>query len=332
MHSTLPVISIIVPVYGAENFLDRCIVSVLDQTFAGFELLLVDDGSPDESGEICEDYARKDKRIRVFHKENGGVSSARNLGLNEARGEWITFLDADDWLDSDYIEKFLASPDLKKDALLFQGYKKQGRVGTKGFPLRKAGARTLVENNLLLCWNTWGKCYNREIVCKLGLCFDPRLSLGEDAVFLFKYLSQVSRLDIVEGNAYNYRDTEGSLSKRALSWEDHALGSSAICEAAIPQVRRLLSREFCHCMRVLNLLGFEQFALRLGTLYSSPRDKSERVAILRKTFGPRWRLLSKCQPLFSKKRKMTVIWLLLIFLPYTWTDFLLEKTLSVRAN
>ena len=88
-----PKISIIVPVYNVELFLPRCIDSILNQSFADFELLLIDDGSKDKSGAICDEYAEKDKRIKVFHKVNGGVSSARNLGLEKSKGEYITFVD-----------------------------------------------------------------------------------------------------------------------------------------------------------------------------------------------------------------------------------------------
>ena len=91
-----PIISIIVPVYNTEKYLDQCIQSVLAQTYTNWELLLIDDGSTDSSGAICDKYAAEDNRIRVFHKENGGVSSARNLGLDNAQGEWISFVDADD--------------------------------------------------------------------------------------------------------------------------------------------------------------------------------------------------------------------------------------------
>ena len=84
-----PKISVIVPVYNVEKYLRRCIDSILVQTFTDFELLLIDDGSKDKSGEICDEYAKKDKRVRVFHKVNGGVSSARNLGLDYAKGQWI---------------------------------------------------------------------------------------------------------------------------------------------------------------------------------------------------------------------------------------------------
>lgn len=98
-----PTISVIVPVYNVENYLPRCIDSIITQTFTDFELLLIDDGSNDNSGKICDNYAEKDIRIRVFHKQNGGVSSARNLGLNNVRGKWISFIDADDCISKDFL-------------------------------------------------------------------------------------------------------------------------------------------------------------------------------------------------------------------------------------
>ena len=94
-----PVISIIVAVYKAESCLRRCVDSLLAQTFQDYEILLVDDGSPDRSGEICDEYARKDNRVRVFHKENGGVASARQCGMNNARGEYVIHADPDDWVE-----------------------------------------------------------------------------------------------------------------------------------------------------------------------------------------------------------------------------------------
>ena len=94
----MPKLSVIVPVYKAEAVLETCVASVLAQTFSDWELLLIDDGSPDGSGKLCDDYAAQDSRVRVFHKPNGGVSSARNLGMAEAVGDYILFIDADDWI------------------------------------------------------------------------------------------------------------------------------------------------------------------------------------------------------------------------------------------
>ena len=101
----MPKISIIVPVYNVEKYLRKCVDSILNQTFKDFELILVDDGSIDTSGKICDEYNLKDNRIKVIHKENGGLSSARNAGLDIAQGEYIGFVDSDDWIELDMYEE-----------------------------------------------------------------------------------------------------------------------------------------------------------------------------------------------------------------------------------
>lgn len=101
-------ISVIVPVYNSEKTLVRCVDSILSQTFSDFELLLVDDGSTDSSGKMCDNYALKDKRVHVFHKKNGGVSSARNVGLDNASGKWVTFCDSDDYVNGNWLQIYLS--------------------------------------------------------------------------------------------------------------------------------------------------------------------------------------------------------------------------------
>lgn len=100
----MPLVSVIVPVYKVEPYLHRCVDSILAQTYHNLEIILVDDGSPDNCGKICDEYARKDKRIKVIHKKNGGQSEARNVGLDVAKGEYVTFIDSDDWIHNQYIE------------------------------------------------------------------------------------------------------------------------------------------------------------------------------------------------------------------------------------
>ena len=114
-----PIISVIVPVYNVEQYLPHCIDSILTQTFTDFEVLLIDDGSTDNSGRICDEYAKKDNRIRVFHKENGGVSSARNVGLDNAEGEFLGFVDGDDILSPVYLMILLKA---LEDFLLSDGW------------------------------------------------------------------------------------------------------------------------------------------------------------------------------------------------------------------
>ena len=112
--SSSPIVSVIVPVYNEEKHLPRCIDSVLNQTYYNIELLLINDGSSDNSGIICDEYASNDNRVRVFHKENGGVSKARNWGIHHSTGEWILFLDSDDYLMNDAIDVLLSQAIRKK--------------------------------------------------------------------------------------------------------------------------------------------------------------------------------------------------------------------------
>lgn len=126
----MPKISVIVPVYKAEKFLHRCVDSIIAQTFTDFELLLIDDGSPDRSGEICDEYAEKDSRVRVFHKENGGVSSARNLAIEQTKGEWLCFIDSDDYWDSNHFLQIIEGVCPEIDIVHF-GYKKEYKNGKK---------------------------------------------------------------------------------------------------------------------------------------------------------------------------------------------------------
>ena len=103
----MPRLSIIVPVYKVEPYIHKCVDSILNQSFTDFEIILVDDGSPDNCGKICDEYAQKDERVKVIHKENGGVSSARNLGIDEAKGEYISFIDPDDWIEKEMYSEIL---------------------------------------------------------------------------------------------------------------------------------------------------------------------------------------------------------------------------------
>ena len=114
MSTKSPKISIIVPVYKAEKYLYRCVDSILAQTFSFFEVLLIDDGSPDNSGKICDEYALLDSRVRVFHKENGGVSSARQLGIDNVQGEYTIHVDPDDWIEPQMLEELYVKAVVEK--------------------------------------------------------------------------------------------------------------------------------------------------------------------------------------------------------------------------
>lgn len=216
-------ISVIVPVYNVEKYLPRCIDSILAQTFTNFELLLIDDGSKDRSGEICEEYAKKDPRIRVFHKENGGVSSARNLGLDNAKGEWICFADSDDKVSDDYL-KHMTNAINDEVMLIISNYRKEkdSICAVKLFDAilhDKDIVRYFITNKVFALSAPYSKLYNYEVIKKHSLKFPIGIQMGEDAIFIMKYLNKVSCVTVIDECDYFVSETEGSLSSKYYSFE-----------------------------------------------------------------------------------------------------------------
>lgn len=216
----IPKISVIIPVYNAEKYLHQCIDSVLNQKFTDFEILLINDGSKDRSGEICDEYAKKDKRIKVFHKENGGVSSARNLGLDNAKGEWITFVDSDDWIGENYFQ--ILENDINEEIdwvliNLIKSYDKHQTLITK-FINNKLIKSDFLEFHSIYpdYFGPTAKFYKNSFIKNI-ISFDKNLSYGEDTLFNLDYLSNCNKIITLERANYFYRDLDNSLSKTKLN-------------------------------------------------------------------------------------------------------------------
>lgn len=204
-------ISIIVPVYNVEDVIRYCIDSILSQTYSNFELLLVDDGSTDKSGKICDEYADKDSRIRVFHKVNGGVSSARNTGIEAAKGEFICFVDSDDRIKNDFL--YLMSETMTNynadivvcgyevfchnDVIEMRRYSEQAANY-----LKKCDIYLLVIKTLYSA--PWAKLFRKEIIDEYHLRFPEEISLGEDMVFNFLYTDYVNGVYVINQYLYSY--------------------------------------------------------------------------------------------------------------------------------
>lgn len=221
---SIPKVSVIVPVYKVEKYLPECIESILAQTFKDFELILVDDGSPDNSGKICDDYAARDSRIRVFHKKNGGVSSARNLGLDNALGEWIAFVDSDDTVGRKYLEH-LFSEDIDGNVLVVSGLI---NVSEKGeitrcvqFPAETQSPVAAFREKMLYKYGyPVSKLYNNRLIRTHGIRFDPEISMAEDMLFMADYLL-FSKFVVFRSDCrdYLYWFRDGSLSKQFSTFE-----------------------------------------------------------------------------------------------------------------
>jgi glycosyltransferase involved in cell wall biosynthesis len=179
-----PLVSIIVPVYNAEKYLRRCLDSIINQTYQNIEIILVDDGSKDASGQICDEYAEHDTRIRVIHKENGGVASARQVGLDDAKGEYVIHADPDDWVEPNWIEElFKYASKEHKDIVMCDYYREHQSktiiVSEKPSSLKKEDLLTDLLHERI--WGAlWNKLIKRSCFEKYGISFNPEMSLWED--------------------------------------------------------------------------------------------------------------------------------------------------------
>lgn len=202
-------ITVIVPVYNAATTLRRCVDSILHQSYRDFELLLIDDGSTDSSPLLCDAYAHQDSRVRVFHKSNGGVSSARNVGLDHARGEWITFCDADDWVFPSWLENYMGHGD--DYDLIVQGfelsYANSSRTEKTSRGVSYSGdiKTGLLELHREIAFGyLWVKLFRTSIIHSYKLHFDCAIRLYEDDDFLLSYATHCGRMLSTLDCGYHY--------------------------------------------------------------------------------------------------------------------------------
>lgn len=214
--------SIIVPVYQVEAYLERCVDSLLGQTASEFEVLLIDDGSRDRSGEICEEYAKKDSRVRVFHKKNGGLSSARNYGIDRAKGKYVLFVDSDDYVEPNLCGNLKAAAELhpRADAFIYGGLEEDGEsiIGPvrsvepdrmKVWPAHDFMRYAYRNRNLNV--QAWLYAWRKEFLDKNGLRFREGI-LHEDVEFTPRALLKARQVTEVPGYFYHYMVRAGSIS------------------------------------------------------------------------------------------------------------------------
>lgn len=216
--SSLPLISIVVPVYKVEPYLAQCIESILRQTYSNFELILVDDGSPDRSGAICDEFAKQDSRIRVIHKKNDGVSKARNIGINRAKGEWLCFVDADDLLDSQYLQKFHERIDLDSDYCIQGSFNISEEHITPRWQYLDQDfiiGEDVITTDILRNVVPWGKLFRLDIIRDNDITFNEYISRGEDTLFCIDFLYHTKKISTIGYSGYYYRrNNSNSLSRR----------------------------------------------------------------------------------------------------------------------
>lgn len=214
-------ISVITPVYKVEKYLNKCIDSILNQTFADFELIIVDDGSPDSCGNIADEYEKKDKRVKVIHKENGGAPSARNAGIKIAKGDYFYFPDSDDWLESDYLETLYALAEKTHAQLVISGYTMEYYEGGENqsymvtVPEQHYLSKSEVRNNLhkyfdnMMVAVPWNKLYRADYITGRRILF-PDLK-WDDLHFNMEVIKDIESVAISSSSGYHFfRSRQGS--------------------------------------------------------------------------------------------------------------------------
>lgn len=193
-------ISVIIPIYNVEKYIDRCIKSVVNQSYKNLEIILINDGSLDRSGDICDKWAKKDKRIKVIHQKNSGVSVARNIGLDNAKGEYITFVDADDYIELDYCEVLQYELNKNSVDIIYCNIFTNKHIDTNK-TIKWSSKEYDPVFKMTHCF-VWGALYKKEIL--QGIQFDKDLFVAEDSYFFIQAVKKSAYIAHVDKALYHY--------------------------------------------------------------------------------------------------------------------------------
>jgi len=256
----VPEVSIIIPMYNVEKYLRRCLDSVKNQTFTDWQAICVDDGSPDNSGKVAEEYAAADKRFIVVHKKNAGVSAARNDGIKLAKGKYIHFMDADDFIDQDYYEKMLGAAKGTGADIVCSGFVTNTKY-SHGIKYRKQSVATRLYKKLrrtyaLTDGYVWRYLFKKDFIAHNKFLFDTTLISQEDAIFVLNAIAVANTVAFVPGVFYHYMFNETS----ALNNRDAAHHSKIKAQYKIGKRFR---RDFARKNGVYRLFFFRKILRKL---------------------------------------------------------------------
>lgn len=238
-----PRYSIIIPVYNVRNYLEQCVNSIICQNTVSVEILLIDDGSSDGSGIICDDFVKKDKRVKCIHQTNKGVSEARNVGIKTAKGEYLIFVDSDDWVTPAYFSTI--DPEITECDLLYFGSNlcyPDGNIVSHQPHFTNVGDIEEIEKEIFrLKLNqekyayfgfTWNKVFKRDIIISHNIRFNPALSYREDELFTHEYCIHIKSLKVIPNPIYNYRVTATGLTSKKRKYQTYEEYGTCLKELA----------------------------------------------------------------------------------------------------
>ena len=301
-------VSVIVPVYNVEEYLARCVDSILSQTYRNLEVILVDDGAKDSSGTICDSYAQRDTRVKVVHKENGGLSSARNAGIDIARGEYLEFVDSDDWLEPDAVESMLHQAVVHQVELVLGGrWDVSARTGEKKLGLCPSHQEIISGTEMVRRIFRWENCdssacdklFHKRLFREIRF---PHGKVVEDVPVMYKIVLDAGRVALLDKPVYNYFHRSGSISYTTLSeknfhFSEHTSVIYPYIQDNYPELRQearyLKVRSLVYAVQSVDL------APRKDRKEFAKRCRAERMELLRH-IG----FVLTC-PFFGRKEKIT---------------------------
>ncbi len=309
----MDLISVIVPIYNVEPYLRRCVDSILAQKYRNLEIILVDDGSPDDCPQICDEYAAQDERIKVIHKANGGLSSARNAGLDAASGDWVSFIDSDDWIEPDMYEVLLRNAGnanaeisvggvndelVDQDRVTVTKTTYHGALKQETLSPTEAMARYFTTS-----WAAWDKIYRKELFQTIRF---PVGEINEDEAIVLKLLDTCTAVSYTNQVFYHYIHraqsiTTSAFSEKKLAWYRHCQDNLRWIQQYHPELAAFADKRLCSSI----LWTLREIAL-------SPQNFDEIAGSLQQDIRSNYHKFFKCALSRSERRRLLV----LRFLPF----------------
>lgn len=263
-------VSIIVPIYKVEKFLSQCIESCINQTYSDIEILLINDGSPDKSGEICKEYAKKDERIIYIYQENAGVSAARNNGIKNSSGEWLVFVDGDDWIEPDLVEILLnnvESNDCDGGICAYLENTEKNETVTEYFHKdiifsNDEERKILIKKTFSSLGVPWAKVYSKKTILKNNLEYKVGLKRMQDSIFNFYFFENASKVAYINKPLYHYRQFNDSAcfkytpdfeitAKKIINETEEFLGKYNIRQNFLPEINNRKIKLFIETIKLV---------------------------------------------------------------------------------
>lgn len=326
-------ITIIIPVYNAEKTIKRCIDSILIQTYENWQLILVNDGSLDKSGDICNHYASSDYRIRVYHISNGGAGNARNVGLKYCTSKWVTFVDSDDSIEPDYIANFHVNDCKDDEVIIMQGYRRVDSsynrlsehicLKTHEYSGPKFFMDAISSDHIFEYGQSIGKVYLLSILQRHKIYFSTDFNISEDHVFYLTYLLHIKKIITYSGESYNYilENNIVTLSQRNhpfIELFSRYIAVKTVCEKLIFNYH-ITDSKIISKINYFAITG--SISMLLKSLFHNEKSYHIRRNILKQILSNKKLLLHKFNP---KSIKGTILKYALISFPLRINDLILR--------